>query len=172
LLIAPRVLLLCDLSLFCSILLLMLMLLLMIKNDDDAAADNDDDGCCGLEQVGSLLTEQGAALGGYFLASASDLEAAFALAADVTAAGQNRKGEKGKKGKTGGWIDCFAFIALFHAVLAGRVRGLGDRKGGLDKARRATLRAAVSHTARKIEVQTLHSHAPKRTPLCCTNESV
>jgi hypothetical protein len=93
----------------------------------------------------------------------------------VTAAGQNRKGEKGE---TGEWIDCFAFITLFHAVQAGRVRDLGDRKGGLDKARRASLRAAVSasathtHTARKIAIETLHSHAPKRTPLCCTDESV
>ena len=106
--------------------------------------------------MGSLLTEQGAPLGGYFLATGADLEAAFAL----VATGGNSKKKKGMQflgssaaaegegDDEAGMIDCFSFIKLFHAIEAGQVKGLGlkeksSSKNKALKARGASIQAAV-----------------------------
>jgi len=106
--------------------------------------------------VGSLLTEQGASLGGYFLATGADLEAAFELVA-TGGSGKKKKGMQflgsssaadGGDGDDSGTIDCFSFIKLFHAIEAGQVKGLGlkeksSSKNKAMKARRMSIQAAV-----------------------------
>ena len=107
--------------------------------------------------MGSLLTEQGAPLGGYFLATGADLEAAFALVATGGSSGKKKKGmpflgssaaADGGGDDEAGMIDCFSFIKLFHAIEAGQVKGLGlkeksSSKNKALKARGASIQAAV-----------------------------